>query len=157
MTGCLTERELVELATGDGTVAMQAHVATCDACAAQRSALERDLSALRGVLQRAPERVAVRRRVWLPLAAGAFASAALLLTIVTPFGVAPPPLGAADTAASSELDEALTGALFADASFLSDEDSGDDRSLAAALNGGALCDGGYGDDCSTELLLAGYE
>ena len=35
MSGCITERELVELATGDGTGAMRAHLAACDPCATQ--------------------------------------------------------------------------------------------------------------------------
>jgi hypothetical protein len=51
----------------------------------------------------------------------------------------------------------LARALFAEPRLDLDDASGDDRTLAAALNGGNLCAGGYGDDCSGELLLASYD
>jgi hypothetical protein len=155
MSGCVTEPELVALATGDGTAAVRAHAAACDACATRLSALERDLSQLRHALERPPARLAARRRPWIPLAAAAALSTALLVVALAPLRSATP--AGTDTAAASELDEALSRALFADAGFAVDDEGSDDRALAAALNGGALCGGGYGDDCSTALLLAGYD
>ena len=158
MTACITERQLVALATGDGDTASRAHTAACTACAARLAALDRDLSLLRVALRDAPASApaAVRHRAWLPFAAAAVLSAALLLFTLPPVRTTTP-VAVASGEPTTEFGEALASALFADASLDTDEAGGDDRNLAAALNGGALCDGGYGDDCSAEVLLASYD
>jgi hypothetical protein len=152
MTACITERQLVELATGDGVAATRAHAAACTECASRLTALEGDLSLLRVALRDVPAPAAARRRPWLPFAAAAVMSAAVLLFTLTPVRTTAP-VGVASGEPTAEFGEALTNALFADASLDSEEVGSDDRNLAAALNGGALCDGGYGDDCSAEMLL----
>ncbi|MBX3023906.1 hypothetical protein KF840_03250 [bacterium] len=158
MNACLSERILVELATGDGTAALRAHVAACPDCAGRLQALERDLSLVRVALRDAPGRVAARRQPWLRLAAAATAGAALLLLTLTSIRpTAPVSLAAAGGESTNELAEALSTALFADADLGTADPASDDHALAAALNGGALCDGGYGDDCSAEVLLASYD
>ncbi|HSQ00055.1 MAG TPA: hypothetical protein VL049_22755 [Candidatus Dormibacteraeota bacterium] len=158
MTACVTERQLIELATGDGDGTTRAHAAACAACAARLAALDRDLSLLRVALRDAPAPVpaTVRRRPWLPFAAAAAMAAALLLFTLTPLRTAAP-VGVASGEPTTEFGEALASALFADASLDPDEAGADDRNLAAALNGGALCDGAYGDDCSAEVLFASYD
>jgi hypothetical protein len=79
---CATERQLVELATGDGDAATRTHVAGCDACAARLGALERDLTVLHAALSEQPVGVAVHRRAWLPFAAAAAMAAAVFLFTV---------------------------------------------------------------------------
>lgn len=158
MSTCISERGLVELATGDGTAAAHTHVAACTDCAGRLGTLERDLSLLRVALYDAPARVAARRQRWLPFAAAAAVGVALLLLTLVPSRTAGP-LAVADAGgeSTSELAEALSRAIFADAGLDTAEAASDDRVLAAALNGGTLCDGGYGDDCSAEVLLASYD
>ena len=155
MTACLSERELVELATGDGDATMRAHAAACAGCTARLGALERDLSLLRVALREAPAGARVRRP-WLPFAAATATAvaAALLLFTLTPLRPAAPVV--ASTEPTTEFGDALANALFADASLDTTDVASDDRDVAAALNGGALCDDGYGDDCA-DVLLAGYE
>jgi len=156
MTTCVTERALVELATGDGDAATRAHAAACTGCAARLAALERDLSLLRVALHDAPVPAGVRRRPWLPFAAAAAMGAALLLFTLTPIRTAAP-TGVASNEPTLEFGEALASAIFADASLDNAETGSDAGDLAAALNGGALCAGGYDDDCTAEVLLASYD
>lgn len=157
MSTCISERVLVELATGDGDAAVRLHVAACADCAGRLGALERDLSLLRVALHDAPARVAARRQAWLPFAAAAIGAALLLFTLIPLRGTAPVSVAASGGESTAELGEALSNALFADASLDTVDAAADDRALAAALNGGALCDGGYGDDCSAEVLLASFD
>lgn len=156
MTACSTERQLVELATGDGDAAARAHAAGCAACASRLAALERDLALLSTTLRDAPAPAMARRRAWQPFAAAGAAalSAALLLLALAPWRVAPP----ADVAAAestTELAEALSAALFASAEIDIADAASDADELAAALRGGTLCaDDG---DCSGETLFASYD
>lgn len=152
MTACLDERQLVELATGDGDAATRTHAAACADCGARLAALERDLSLLRVALNQAPAVTRVRRP-WLPFAAAAAVGAALFFFTLTPLRTVTPVV--ASNEPTAEFGDALANALFADASLDTSDAASDDRELAAALNGGALCDGGYGDDCA-DLLLADY-
>lgn len=156
MTTCITERQLIELATGDGDAAARTHAVACAACAARLAALERDLSLLRHALRGAPAPIAVRRLPWVPVVAAAAIGVTLLLLTVIPARLAAPSV-AAGSVPTAEFSAALANAIFADASLDLTEAYADDRALAAALNGGAVCAGGYGDDCTGALLLADYD
>ena len=152
MTACPREEDLVALATGDGDAATRRHLAACPACAAQLAALEDDLSLLRGALRDAPQPVAARRAVWLPIGAASAAAAALLLVLA--LWRASPPTEVAGESGTAEFAATLNAALFAATAEASEDDS-DAEVLVAALNGGGLCQGGYtGGDCDDDALLA---
>jgi hypothetical protein len=154
---CATERQLVELATGDGDAATRTHVAGCDACAARLGALARDLTMLHTALSAEPVGVAVHRRVWVPFAAAAAMAAALFLFTVVP-GRTPAPVSVATVETQSEFGEQLATALFAEATLDTSDGATEAWELETALSGGTLCGGGYtGDDCTVELALADYE
>ncbi len=157
MTTCVTERQLVELSTGDGDAATRAHVSACAACATRLTALERDLTMLRTALSEAPATVAVARRPWLPIAAAAAMAAALFVFTLMPGGVSSP-TSVATAEPQTDFAVALSNALFADASLDTADPGSTDWELETALNGGTLCTGGYtGEDCTAEVLLADYE
>ena len=152
MTACPREEDLVALATGDGDAATRRHLAACPACAAQLAALEDDLSLLRGALRDAPQPVAARRAVWLPIGAASAAAAALLL-VLAPWR-ASTPTEVAGESGTAEFATTLNAALFAAADTDTEADS-DAAVLVAALNGGGLCGSGYaGGDCEDGALLA---
>jgi len=154
---CATERQLVELATGDGDAATRTHVAGCDACAARLGALERDLTVLHTALSQEPVGVVVHRRAWLPVAAAAAMAAAVFLFTVVP-GRTPAPVSVATAETQSEFGEQLATALFAEATFDTSDAGTEAWELETALNGGTLCGDGYtGDDCTDEVALANYE
>lgn len=154
MTACSTERQLLELATGDGDAATRAHAAGCAACASRLAALERDLALLSTTLRDAPAPAVARRRAWRPFAAAGAAalSAALLALALAPWRVAQPADVAAES--TSELAEALSAALFASAEIDTADAASEADELAAALRGGTLC---ADDDCSADALFATYD
>lgn len=152
MTTCASERQLVELATGDGDAATRAHAAACAACAARLAALEGDLSLLRAALAGAPASARTRRGFWVPAVATATMAAALLL-FTLPATRPAGPVGGAGGEPTADLGEALASALFADPALAGAEADSDASDLAVALGGGALCDG---DDCDAEVLPANF-
>ena len=153
MTTCSSDRELVELATGDDDVATRAHVTGCTACAARLAALERDLTLLSTALRDAPAPAVARRRPWMPFAAAAALSAALLLFTAAPWR-ARQPADVATAPSTTELGDALTAALFGSADIDTGDTASDATDVAAALGGGVLCDG---DDCTADTLFTTYE
>jgi hypothetical protein len=78
----LGDRTLLETLEGRGSPREREHLGSCAACAARRASLARDLDVLSNVLRDGPlprpvARPAVERR-WIPLAAAAMATAALV-------------------------------------------------------------------------------
>jgi hypothetical protein len=84
-TGCVSERALVALATGDGDPRASAHVTTCRSCQRRLAAVETDLIAIVSALCARPAALQPehrpRRRAWIAATAAAAAMA------VVAFGV----------------------------------------------------------------------
>jgi hypothetical protein len=83
----LGDRTLLETLVGRGSPREREHLGSCAACAARRASLARDLDVLSNVLRDGPlprpvARPAVVRR-WIPLAAAALATAALVWGLAT--------------------------------------------------------------------------
>ena len=153
MTTCSSDRELVELATGDDDVATRAHVTGCTACAARLAALERDLTLLSTALRDAPAPAVARRRPWMPFAAAAALSAALLLFTAAPWR-ARQPADVATAPSTTELGDALTAALFGSADIDTGDTASDATEVAAALGGGGLA---AREEDRAEAKLGTYE
>jgi hypothetical protein len=83
--GCVSERALIALATGDGESRVSAHVSACRSCERRLAEVETDLIAIVGALCASPTapqaEARPRRRVWIAATAAAAAVA------VVAFGV----------------------------------------------------------------------